>query len=483
MALSVAEEVSETADNFVNRTLTFVTPAAAGVEVTVSVNLYTTTGVAATAGMISDSGGHTWVQRAGLTGDGSTGGPAILSTRATTTISSVTLTPGGSGNYCAWSIKRFNGPADVDDSETGSGSSTSPAPASMTSTSSDGLALSVISTRNQSVNQTVPSGWTAAHLEKDNSAHLATAIAYSPNVTSTGAVTAVWTTADGGQWYAVGVLFKAAAPAFEDITRIMGGTDGRGWFGNEALGGADSVDAVVFDPPIPEGYGLIIGLALYGHTPDVSLLSMNGSGNTLEAGDQISYGGGVGGSISFFHCEELVSDCDGVEYDATGLTAGDNGRFGHLIYYVVKEPDLVTGFKTATGVTNVQTSSTTVAPGTLTPATTDMLVILGWTNRGHSEDLLPLDVPAEFDVDLQHTELHVVTDSPDEFGSVHNSITQSGSFIATRYTAGTPYAPVVTFEGSSPTSGEVRSVLTAYNISGGAPVVGSSVPIIMQMLH
>jgi hypothetical protein len=209
MALTVAEEVSETADNFVSRTLNFVTPASAGTRVVVGVNLYTTTGTAATAGMISDSGAHTWTQNAGINGDGSTGGPAILSTLATTTISSITITPGGSGNYCVWAIIRLNGNADLDDSETGSGNSSAPAPATMTATTTDGIAISVISTRNQSVDQTVPTGWTAIHLEKDNSTHLASGIANSPNLTSAGSVTAVWTS-EGGPWYAAGVIYKAS---------------------------------------------------------------------------------------------------------------------------------------------------------------------------------------------------------------------------------------------------------------------------------
>jgi hypothetical protein len=216
MALTIAEEVSESgpaSNNFVSRTLTFVTPASVGTRVVVLVDLYTTTGTAATAGMISDDGGHTWVQNAGLTGDGSTGGVAILSVTATATINSITLTPGGSGNYATWAIARLSGGADLDDADTGSGSSTSPRPADMTATTTDGVALSVISTRNQSVDQTVPSGWTAMELEKDNSSNLAGGIANSPNIASTGTVTVIWTSADGGQWYAAGALFKASGGA------------------------------------------------------------------------------------------------------------------------------------------------------------------------------------------------------------------------------------------------------------------------------
>jgi hypothetical protein len=216
MPLTVAEEVSESgpaANNFVSRTLTFATPVPIGTRAAVLVDLYTTTGVAATAGMISDDGGHTWVQNAGQTGDGSTGGVAILSVTATAPINSVTLTPGGSGNYATWAIARLSGPADLDDSDVGSGSSAVPRPADMTATTTDGVALSVISTRNQSVDQTVPSGWTAIELEKDNSSNLAGAVAHSPNIGSTGTVTVIWASTDGGQWYAAGVLFKATGAA------------------------------------------------------------------------------------------------------------------------------------------------------------------------------------------------------------------------------------------------------------------------------
>jgi hypothetical protein len=269
-------------------------------------------------------------------------------------------------------------------------------------------------------------------------------------------------------------FWPTTAPGYGAITRVMGGTDDRGWWGNDAFGGADSTVSTTFGPVIPAGYGVIVCLAIYGYTPaDASLLTIAGAGNSLTLDDQISYGGGVGGSVNFFS-SILASDCSSIGYDATSLPAGDNGRYGQMLFYLVRSPDTVTGFKTVTGVTNVQTSSTTVAPGTLTPATNDMLVIMGWTNRGHTEDLLPLDVPTEFGTDLQHTKLHVVTNSPTDFGSVHNSITQSGSFIATRYTAGTAYAPVVTFQGTSPTSAEVRSVLTAYNISGGSPIVAGA---------
>jgi hypothetical protein len=212
--LTIAEFVCESGpanNSFTARTLTFGTPVPAGTPAVVLVDLYTSTGVAALASMISDPGAHAWAQTVGLTGDGSTGGVAILSVAAVTPISSITLTPGGSTNYGTWGIARLSGPAVVDGTGTGAGSSTAPRPADMTATTADSVALSVISTRNQSVNQTVPTGWTAMELERDNSTNLAGAIAHSPNISSPGTVSVIWTTADGGQWYAAGALFRATA--------------------------------------------------------------------------------------------------------------------------------------------------------------------------------------------------------------------------------------------------------------------------------
>jgi hypothetical protein len=216
MSLTVAEKVSESgpaSNNFVSRTLTFASPASVGDRVTVEVVLYTSTGVAATAGMISDDGGHTWVQDVGLTGDGSTGGLAILSVAATAPINSITLTPGGSGNYATWAIERLSGPADLDDTDTASGSSTAPTLSGLSATTTDGVAISVISDRSQAGNQTQPATWTADELEPDNSSNLAGAIAHSPNIASAGAVSCVWTLTTSTPWFAAGAIYKASGGA------------------------------------------------------------------------------------------------------------------------------------------------------------------------------------------------------------------------------------------------------------------------------
>jgi hypothetical protein len=202
-------ESGPASNNFVSRTLTFDDPTAVGVKVVVNVELYTSSGVQASAGMISDDGGHTWVRDAGIDGDATRGGVATLSTVTTVAINSITLTPGGSGNYGNWSIDELSGDAEVDDFGTGSGNSTAPEVTGIVATTTDGLAFSTISTGGQGSPQTAPSGWTATETETDNGTNLAGAIAISPNISSAGAVGVLWATANSGQWYACAVLYKA----------------------------------------------------------------------------------------------------------------------------------------------------------------------------------------------------------------------------------------------------------------------------------
>lgn len=203
-------ESGPASNNFVSRTLTFDDPTAVGVKVVVNVELYTSSGVQASAGMISDDGGHTWVRDVGTDGDATRGGVATLSTVTTVAITDITLTPGGSGNYGNWSIDELSANAEVDDFGTGSGNSAAPEVTGIVSTTTDGLAFSTISTGGQGSPQTAPSGWTATETETDNGTNLAGAIAISPNISSAGAVGVLWATANSGQWYACAVLYKAS---------------------------------------------------------------------------------------------------------------------------------------------------------------------------------------------------------------------------------------------------------------------------------
>lgn len=214
MPLTWVEWKSETGPDsnaFNERTITYDVACPSGRRAVVMVDLYTTTGVDTLAAWIIDDGGHTWTQDAGLDGDGSTGGVAILSTEATTTINSITLDPGGTGNYATWGIGYTSGAAVLDSAQTGSGSSTSPAPTSpLTSATTDGVACSVISTRNQSGAQTQPATWTLELAQPDNSTDLAGALAYTGNIGSAGNVGSTWTIADATQWYFAGAVYKAS---------------------------------------------------------------------------------------------------------------------------------------------------------------------------------------------------------------------------------------------------------------------------------
>jgi hypothetical protein len=272
-----------------------------------------------------------------------------------------------------------------------------------------------------------------------------------------------------------------------DVYRVMGGDDGRGWFGNDAFGGRITAPVVkTFPSVIPAGAGLVVFQSLYNFTPsDASLFALTGASNTLTLtpGAQRAHdaAGSNDGSVTFYHAV-LANDCTSCTFDASSLPAGDDGRYGHLVFYVVKNPDTVNGFFTGTPVTNTQTTTTTINPGTITLPTNKTLELFGFTNRGHTEDLLPLSIsPAVFPVDLQHTKLHVVTDSPNDFGSVHNSITQSGSVIGYVNESGGTHTPSVTFTGSSPTTAAAHSVLVAYNILGGS-VPSAGVPFNLALL-
>jgi hypothetical protein len=510
MALTVAEEVSESgpaSNSFTSRTLSFGTPVPIGTRAVVLVDLYTSSGVQTTAGMISDPGGHTWTQVVGQTGDGSTGGVAILSTVAVSAITNITLTPGGSANYATWSIARLSGPADVDDSDVGSGSSAIPRPADMTATTTDGVALSVISTRNQSVDQTVPSGWTAIELEKDNSGNLAGAIAHSPNISSTGTVTVIWASADGGQWYAAGVLFKAAATlnhytltadggtysltgaaatlvalrilsaasgtyaltgtaanltVVPLVYMVMGGTETEGWFGHEGKGGADSTASITFPEPVPAGAAIVVPMSCYQFNPTLTEVSDDG-GNTwvIDVQEACAIGGGeVGASVTLFR-SILTNPCSVFAYDATALPAGDAGRYGQLGAYVFSTPDTVNGFFTTTPASNTQGSTTTVAPGTVTPDTNRSFGVFTGDNRGHTTDLKPYVKPTGYtDASLIHSEI----DGDGAESAVHNSTTQSGWWFGKYITTYTPETPTFGF---ATATGGALSVFAIYNILGG----------------
>jgi hypothetical protein len=275
-------------------------------------------------------------------------------------------------------------------------------------------------------------------------------------------------------------FWPASAPGYGALTRVMGGTDGRGFYGNQALGGAISASVVTTFPfVIPAGYALVVFQTAYNYTPpNAALLTLAGASNTLTLtpGAQRAHNasGSDDNSVTFFHAV-LASDCASCTYDASSLPAGDSGRYGQMAFFIVREPDTVNGFFTATPITNTQTLTTSVNPGTLTLPTSDCLELFGAATRGHAADLLPVvESPDEWPDDLKHAYFDATSPGVDYPAAFQNSIISSGAVAGRRNTSGGTSTPVWTFTGSNPTTGSAHSVLVAYNILGGTPVESGS---------
>jgi hypothetical protein len=243
---------------------------------------------------------------------------------------------------------------------------------------------------------------------------------------------------------------------------VMGGTETEGWFGSEAKGGPDSVTDVTFPDAVPIGAAVVVVMSVYQYNPTLSEVSDDG-GNTWVIDKQeaaIIGGGSVSASVTLFR-SILASPCNVFTYDATALPAGDAGRYGQLGAYVFNRPDTVNGFFTATPASNTQTSTSSVAPGTVTPDTNKSFCVFAGNNRGHTENLKPYVKPSGYtDTDLIHSEI----DADGAESAVHNSTTQSGWWFGkhiTTYTAETP-----TFGFAATTSGAL-SVFAIYNVQGG----------------
>jgi hypothetical protein len=275
---------------------------------------------------------------------------------------------------------------------------------------------------------------------------------------------------------------------------VMGGTTvtaasppNQGWFGHDGAGGADGTDRVTFaqdittddgvrtiGAPVLAGQLLIPVMGLYGGDAETTDYTVDGASNTILKDVQAAWGSGSPASATCFSCL-TVSNCDYIEYNGPG--SGSNKRYGQHGCYVSERPDPLT-YRSVTGVARVvNTSSATIDPGGVTPLvpnTTLCFVIFVATNQGHSVDLLPLvydDV--NFVPALCHSQLNKDEGVPDAntTGATHNSDHSSGWWLGRVYTAGTSYAPTVTFQ---TTSGYHRAVLMAYNLSGGSPVGGKA---------
>jgi hypothetical protein len=324
-------------------------------------------------------------------------------------------------------------------------------------------------------------GWTLVHKQEDYDGDSQPGLLqYKDNITGTSSVTATTTTNNSTAWCQL-IVVVSEPP---DVYMIMGGATGLGYFGDEGNGGADNDHTNTFQfGGIPAGQAIAVGLSLYNYTPvDASLLTILGSGNSLELTDGIDDGASNDGSFTWFHTPSpLSSTCTGINFDATALPAGDDGRYGQIGFLIMRYPDTVNGIYTATAVTNAQTSTTTIDPGTLTLPTTKGVRVVGGTVRGHADDNAPVTTaPNEFETWMRHSEWTVDVQPPTGYSCWQNSVIQSGFFGAEEYEDESSWTPVITLSAST---GAARSVATSYNVAGGTVPSGGSLLTVLQQHH
>lgn len=352
---------------------------------------------------------------------------------------------------------------------------------------------------------TMPGSWTlavgpnaASHKAEDyDGASQPGGCAYL-NITDTGdtktAITFAPTCANTTAY--LSLLVMISEPDTEYV--IAGGTDGRAFFGNDALGGRITAP-VVFDFTAPEtgwlstalpvGQAVVIMQTRYNQTPsDAAEWSAAGSGNTpllapAPAQRAHNSGGSNDNSINYFYFV-TASACGSTTYDASGLTAGDDGRYGQIVHHITERPDTTNGFYTATGATNTQASSATVNFSTITLPTTNSWVMKASAVRGHADNLCPVtQSPTTAPTYLTHPFFDDIPQPTADYPSGHqNSIISSGACTSEVVAgAGSLSGHTWTMTGPSPST-NVGSVITAFNLAGGT-AGGSALPIIMQMLH
>lgn len=258
---------------------------------------------------------------------------------------------------------------------------------------------------------------------------------------------------------------------------IAGGTDGRCFFGNDALGGRITAPVVLtFEQPIPAGQGIVIFQTRYNQTPtDAAEWSAAGSGNTVlfasNAQRAHDSAGSNDNSVNYFYFV-TASECASVTYDASGLPAGDNGRYGQIVVHVTERPDTVNGFYTATGAVNTQTSVSTINFSTFTLPTTNGYVMKGTATRNHADQLCPVtQSPSTAPTYLTHPYFDDIPQPAADYPSgFQNSVIASGACTSQVITGGgTLSGHTWTLTGPSPTTGSAGSVMTAFNLQGGSP--------------
>lgn len=274
----------------------------------------------------------------------------------------------------------------------------------------------------------------------------------------------------------ISLLIMISEPDTEYV--IAGGTDGRCFFGNQALGGAISAP-VVFDftqpetgwisTPLPAGQGVVIFQTRYNQTPsDAAEWSAGGSGNTVLFADDAqrahNSSGGNDNSVNYFYFK-TVSACPDVTYDASGLPAGDDGRYGQIVIHVTEQP--AESFYTATGAVNTQTSTATINFGSLTLPTTRSWVMKGAGTRGHAVDLCPVtQSPTTALARLSHPYFNTIPSPGVDYpAAFQNSIISSGPCTSeVDESGGTRTGDTWTM---SAATANVGSVHTAFNLAGG----------------
>jgi hypothetical protein len=328
---------------------------------------------------------------------------------------------------------------------------------------------------------TEDTGWTLVHKQEDYDGDSQPGLLqYKDSISGTSAVTVNTTSGSSTAWCQLIVVISDPP----DVYMITGGTTGLGYFGSEDGGGADSTGSVPFPfGGIPADQAIAVGLSLYNYTPsDASLMTINGSGNSLTKTAGVDDGASNDGSYTWFHTPTpLTSVCTEVGYDGTSLPAGDDGRYGQIVALVMRYPDTVNGIYTATAVTNVQTSVTAINAGTLALPTTECVEAWGCAHRGHYDDFTPIvTTPDEFTAELRHARWTAAGQPPTDYPAWHNSTTQSGPAGAKRTSGGGTSSITVTLDTAT---GAARSVHTAYNLMGGTVPSGGALLPIMQVHH
>lgn len=322
-------------------------------------------------------------------------------------------------------------------------------------------------------------GWTLVHKQEDYDGASQPGATQYKSLTSTSAITSRFQIAVATVAYLSQLAIVVDPP---EVYRLMGGTQGTGWFGNDNAGGADSSDTLVHPTFVPVNQLVVYGSSLYNHTPTAAELISDDGSNAWVKRTGVAHndlGAHNDGSWTFYD-SLLSSPLTSITIN-TSSVLGDNAKWGQAMAWVIENPDTVNGYATAIPIIRSQTDATVIDPtnggsNPLLPPTTLGLALWGITNRGHTEDFLPIVISdARFSELLHHTQLHVITNlgsTPPVYGSFHNSYTQSGSGLGAVISDGLPISPTIDFNGPVGLSARTHSVLMFYNILGGTPVGG-----------